>query len=274
MESLAERLRRVRSLFRRSAIEDGLSEEIRFHLEQQIEKNIRAGMTPDEARRRAFVRFGGVEHVKEQTRDQFRPAVLEDLGRDLSYGARVLRRAPGFAVVSIVTLALGIGAATAVFSVVNGVLLSPLPYPQPDSIVRLFQIDSNGVRNGNVSEPNFNDWKEGARSFSAMAESSFGPSPVVVGTGETTMTPGAMVSREFFDVMGVKPSVGRGFVARRADRRRPAGGDRQRRVLAHSTWWRASRRAHDADQRHAVRRRRRHAAGLRLSGDEPILDGA
>jgi putative ABC transport system permease protein len=151
--------------------------------------------------------------VKEQTRDQFRPALLEDLGRDLSYGVRVLRRAPAFAFVSIVTLALGIGAATAVFSVVNGVLLSPLPYPQPDSIVRLFQIDSDGVRNGNVSEPNFVDWKEGTRSFSAMAETSFGPSPIVAGTGETTMTPGAMVSREFFDVMGVKPVVGRGFVA-------------------------------------------------------------
>jgi predicted permease len=213
MESIAERLRRAASLVRRRAIEDGLSEEIRFHLDQQVAKNVRAGMSPDEARRRALVRFGGVEHVKEQTRDQFRAAFLEDLGRDLSYGARVLRRAPGFALVSIVTLALGIGAATAVFSVVNGVLLSPLPYPDPDGIVRLFQIDSTGARNGNVSEPNFNDWKEGTRSFSAMAEVSAGPSPVLVGNGETTMTPGAMVSREFFDVMRVKPVVGRGFVA-------------------------------------------------------------
>ena len=195
MESLTERLRRVASLFRRGTIEDGLSEEIRFHLDQQIAKNIRAGMSPAEARRHAFVRFGGVEHVKEQTRDQFRPALLEDLGRDLSYGARVLRRAPGFAFVSIVTLALGIGAATSVFSVVNGVLLSPLPYPEPDGILRLFQIDSTGARNGNVSEPNFNDWKEGTRSFSAMAEISAGPAPVVVGTGETTRAPAAGSTR-------------------------------------------------------------------------------
>jgi putative ABC transport system permease protein len=231
MESIAERLRRVRSLFRREAIESGLSEEIQFHIEQQIEKNVRAGMSVDEARRRAFVRFGGVEHVKEQTRDQFRPALLEDLWRDLAYGARVLRRAPGFAFVSIVTLALGIGAATAVFSVVNGVLLSPLPYPQPDAIVRLFQIDAAGLRNGNVSEPNFNDWKEGARSFTAMAETSAGPAPIAVGNGETTMTPGAGVSREFFDVMGVKPIVGRGFVTDEL-----AAGGRRAVVVSNGFW--------------------------------------
>ena len=89
-------------------------------------------------------------------------------------------RAPAFAVVAILTLGLGIGAATAVFSVVNGVLLQPLPYPDPDRIVRLFQIDSNGRRNGNVSEPNFEDWKTGTRSFRAMAEMSAGPAPAVV----------------------------------------------------------------------------------------------
>jgi len=213
MEPIRQRLHRLASLGRRRAIEDGLSEEIRFHLERQTEKNIRAGMSPADARRQAYVRFGGVEHVKEQTRDEFRPALLEDFGRDLAYGARVLRRAPGFALVSILTLALGIGAATAVFSVVNGVLLSPLPYPDPDNIVRLFQIDKDGVRGGNIAEPNFNDWKEGTHSFRAMAEMASGPSPVVVGTGETTMTPGATVSREFFDVMGVKPAIGRGFAA-------------------------------------------------------------
>src|SRR5262245_5354675 len=232
MESLSERLRRAVSLFRRRAIEDGLSEEIRFHLDQQIAKNIRAGMSPDDARRLALVRFGGVEHVKEQTRDEFRPALVEDLARDLTYGARVLRRAPGFALVSIATLALGIGAATSVFSVVNGVLLSPLPYPDPDGILRLFQIDSSGRRNGNVSEPNFNDWKEGAHSLSAMAEMSSGPSPVVVGNGETTMTPGAMVSREFFDVMRVKPAIGRGFVAEE----QTVGG--RRAVIVSDGFWR------------------------------------
>lgn len=202
--------RRVTSLFRRSQIENGLNDEIAFHIEQQTAKNIRAGMTPQEARRAALVRFGGVEQVKEATRDEFRAGVLEDFGRDLRYGARVLRRAPGFALVAILTLGLGIGAATAVFSVVDGVLLQPLPYPDPDRIVRVFQIDANGRRMGNVSDPNFDDLKNGTRSLKSMAEMSAGPVPVVV-NGQSAMIAGAGVSREFFDVMGVRPMIGRGF---------------------------------------------------------------
>jgi putative ABC transport system permease protein len=89
--------------------------------------------------------------VKEQARDEFRPAFFEDFLRDCRYGARVLVRAPGFAMVAILTLAVGVGAATAVFSVVNGVLLAPLPYPEPERIVRLFQIDGDGRRMGTVS---------------------------------------------------------------------------------------------------------------------------
>ena len=129
-----------------------------------------------------------------------------------------------------------------------------MPYPDPDGILRLFQIDSTGARNGNVSEPNFNDWKEGTRSFSAMAEISAGPAPVVVGTGETTMTPGAMVSREFFDVMRVKPVIGRGFVADE----QTVGG--RRAVIVSDGFWRTRlngaplERPHDAHRQRAVLR--------------------
>ena len=207
-----EHLRRLSSIVYRDHVESGLDEEIRFHIEQQTAKNIRAGMAPDEARRQAFIRFGGVEHVKEQTRDEFRPALTEDLLRDLRYGLRLLVRAPAFSTVAVVTLALGIGAAAAVFSVVNGVLLRPLPYPDPDRVVRLMQIDNTGRRNGTVSEPNFEDWKAGTHSFAAMALMAAGPTPVGVGT-ETTMIPGAVVSREFFTVLGVQPATGRGFIA-------------------------------------------------------------
>jgi putative ABC transport system permease protein len=207
---MKEMLKRLGSVLRRRAVEDGLSEEIRFHLDQQTEKNIRAGMHPEEARRQALIKFGGVEHVKEQTRDEFRPALFEDFFRDLRYGARILRRAPGFALIAIVTLGLGIGAATAVFSVVNGVLLAPLPYPQPDRIVRMLQIDANGRRNGNVSEPNFNDWRSLTRSFQAMAQTQVGPVPVTAGS-ERLMANVAAVSREFCAVMGVQPARGRSF---------------------------------------------------------------
>ncbi len=137
--------------------------------------------------------------------------MIEDFLRDVRYGVRLLFRTKAFAIVAILTLGLGIGAATAVFSVVDGVLLRPLPYPDPDRVVRLHQVDGNGRRNNNVSEPNFEDWKSGTRSFSAMAEMSAGQTPVIIG-GEATMTPGAGVSREFFDVMGVRPLVGRSFL--------------------------------------------------------------
>ena len=128
--------------------------------------------------------------------------------RDLRYGVRLLARAPGFAAAAILTLGLGIGAATAVFSVVEGVLLRPLPYPDADRIVRLFQIDSSGRRNNNVSEPNFEDWKSGTRGFAAMAEMATWPAPAVVGR-QSVILRGTQVSREFFDVMQVRPVMGR-----------------------------------------------------------------
>ena len=231
MEPINERWRRLWSIVTRREVEAGLSEEIRFHIEQQTAKNIRRGMDPAEAQRKAFVQFGGVEHVKEQTRDEFRSAVLEDCLRDLRYGARVLRRAKAFASVSILTLGLGIGAATAVFSAINGVLLSPLPYPEPDRIVRLFQIDNTGRRMGNVSEPNFEDWNDRTRGSQFMALMSSGPVPVAIGS-ETTMINGASVSREFFDVMRQTPVVGRTFV----DDERRVGGARA--VIVSDNLWR------------------------------------
>jgi predicted permease len=203
-------LRRLATLFRRSRIERELNDEIRFHIDQQTDKNVRAGMSTEAARRSALVRFGGVDQTREATRDEFRAGPLEDFGRDLRFGARVLWRAPGFAAIAILTLGLGIGAATAVFSVVDGVLLKPLPYPNPDRIVRLFQVGADGRRGGNVSDLNFEDWKQSTHSFAAMAEMSSSPQPAVV-RGQSDMIAGAAVSRDFFDVMGVRPAIGRPF---------------------------------------------------------------
>lgn len=191
--------------------DDRLDDEIQFHIEQQTAKNIRAGMSPDEARRAALLKFGGVEQTREATRDEFRGAMLRDFVRDVHIGFRTLQRVPSFAVTTVLTLALGIGASVAMFSVVYGVLLKPLPYAEPDRIVRLFQVGKTGARNNNVSGPNYDDWVAGTRSFKSTAQMArYGRVPVT-GRGEPILVTLAGVSSAFFDVMAVRPSVGRGF---------------------------------------------------------------
>jgi predicted permease len=136
---------------------------------------------------------------------------METLAQDLRYVARSFARSPGFFIVTVLTLALGIGAATAIFSVVNGVLLQPLPYPSSDRIVQLFQVGKGGQR-GSVSEANFPDWKAETRSFSAMALSSWDNTTTVTGLAEPIRAQQTSVTREFFAVFGAKPELGRTFV--------------------------------------------------------------
>src|SRR5215831_8111673 len=119
--------------------DERLAEELRFHMEMAAEKNRRLGMSPEEAGRRAAVSFGGREQWREASRDEYRSRPLADLAHDFHYAARTLRSAPAFTTAAVLTLAIGIGGNTAIFSAVDGVMLKPLPFSQEDRLVRVFQ---------------------------------------------------------------------------------------------------------------------------------------
>jgi predicted permease len=203
---------RLRSLPRADALERGLDDEIRFHIEQQTDKHLRAGMTPDEARRQAYLEFGAMESIKERTRDEFRPAVIRDLLLDLRYGIRALRRAPLFTSVAALTLALGIGATTAVFTVVHGVLIKPLPFRDSDALVSLQHMaaDLNDGPPVGMSLSLFVSYARDNRSFEHVGVWARGTGQVAedhLPEEVTTLS----VSAGALRALGVQPAMGRWF---------------------------------------------------------------
>jgi putative ABC transport system permease protein len=203
---------RLKGTWRRPEIERELGEELRAHLEMLVEENMRRGMPADEARRQAKLELGNLSRIREDYRDQARVPFLEVLLQDLRYGLRMLRKSPAFAAVAIATLALGIGANAAIFSVVNGVLLRPLPYDDPSRLVYVISsAPERGFTNYATSPPDFRTLRERNHTLSnlsALYTSSFN----LTGVPQPEKLSGEVVSAEYFTTLGVKPMIGRGFL--------------------------------------------------------------
>ncbi|MBO0720355.1 MAG: ABC transporter permease, partial [Blastocatellia bacterium] len=184
---------------------------MRQHIDRQTEQNIRLGMNPEEARRAARKAFGGVEQAKERSRDVRGVRWLEDLFQDLRYGARMLLKKPGFTLIAVTTLALGIGANTAIYSVVNAVLLRPLPLEESDRVVWMSERHEQIPRRM-ISYPNFLDWRARSRSFEAMSTTR-GWLTTLTGSGEAQSLTARLVAADYFRVMRVQPLLGRVFTS-------------------------------------------------------------
>jgi len=200
---------RLRSLFRRTATDQELDEELWDHVQRKTEQYVANGMAWREARRMALLEMGGVEQTKEQCRETRRVNWLHDFVQDLRHGFRMLRKSPVFTAVAIVTLALGIGANTAIFSIVDAVLLQTLPYPDPDQLVLIFNVPLNQPDSlSGISYRDFTQCREQNRVFSEMAGNSF-HDLTLTGAGEPSIVNTADVTPQIFPLLSAKPLAGR-----------------------------------------------------------------
>ena len=196
---------RLRALFARNTVEGEIDSELRCHFDRLVEKYENAGLDRPEAVRRARLEFGALDQVKEEYRDALGTRSVDECWRDLRYAVRSLWRTPRFAVVALTTLAVGTGAATAIFSVAYTVLLRPLPYPESDRLVFLAESEGSGV-----AWPNLEDWRTRATSFDGLA-CSLGDALNLTGSGTPRRLEARSVSSHFFNVLGVQPHRGRLF---------------------------------------------------------------
>jgi putative ABC transport system permease protein len=213
-----------------------MADELQCHLEMHIEDNIRAGMTPEEARRHAVMKLGGLEQTKEIYRDRRGLPFLETSLQDVRYGLRVLARDPGFTAVAIVTLALGIAANSTIFTLVNSWILRPPRIKEPARVVAILMTDPAkggfGWDQQLLSAPDFVAWREQNHSFERIAASELSAF-ALTGNGDPERLTGMRVSADYFDVLGVNAALGRTFV----------GGEDQAGhahvvILSHGLWQR------------------------------------
>lgn len=240
-------LSKMRSLLRNFLsvrdVETDLDEEVRAHLELLVQENLRAAMTREQALRAARIELGGVEQVKEQVREERFGNWLHSVVSDVRYGVRQLRKNSGTTAIMVFTLALAIGATTAIFSVVYGVLLRPLPYSEPDRIISVFEVNTRGTWS-RLADPNFDDFRDQSRSFEAIAKySSYEAS--VTGTSQPIRATVGVVTPEFLTVFRLEPMIGRDFAA--ADNQKGAAPVA---LVSYSYWRQYLDSAHDLSGAH------------------------
>ncbi len=235
----------VRNLLHRERVERALDAELQSFVDALVAEKVRAGMAPGAARREALIETGGVEHVKEEVRDQRQGAWLEVLAQDARYGLRSLRNSPAFTGAAALALALGIGTTTAIVSVVDHVLLRPLAYEDANRLVVL----SHGDGGTTVAPANFLDWRSSARAFSHMAAAEYW-TPNLAGGDSPEAVNALHLSADMIPMLGVRPQLGRVFTA---DEDRP-GGERVA-VIGYGLW------------------QRRFASDPNVLGKQVLLDG-
>ena len=226
---------RLLSFLRVDRAERELTREMTAHLRQLEDDFIRKGLPPEEARLAARRAFGGVEQAKESQRDARSIRWLDELRQNVRYAIRTLRSAPGFTAVAILTLALGIGANTVMFSIMNATMLQPLPFPEPERLAMLWEASAKDRTRFNiVSMPNYRDWLARSQSFESIGlMDSAGQGYSLTGQGEAERIPGLRVTASVFHVLGIRPMLGRTFLKEEED----AGRNRVV-VLSHGLWTR------------------------------------
>jgi hypothetical protein len=198
---------RLRALLHRDAVLHDIDEELRSHIEMEADVNRERGMSAEDARLSAAKSFGNLNSIRDLAYEVKGGGFMETLWQDLRYSARLLFKHPGFTLVAIITLTLGIGANTAIFSIVNAVLLRPFPYEQPDQLV----VVGEGVADASVSYPNFADWKNDRNVFASASAVRGNENFNLTGAGEPERLQGRLVSAGFLTTLGTKPLLGRDF---------------------------------------------------------------
>jgi putative ABC transport system permease protein len=223
---------RLRSLFRGNRVEQELAEEFQYHLDRMIDQYVAAGASPSDARARAMRDMGAIDQRKDECRDASGLTAIHGIGQDVRYAVRTLRKSPGFTAVAVLSLAVGIGGTTTIFTFVNAVFLRPLPYPDPDRLVVFHEHFRAAGEPLNVHPANFVAWRSRARSFDAVALVQ-APPLNVMGSNGAELVSRLLATEDIFRVFGVAPVLGRGITP---DDTRPGNG--QVVVLGHGFWQR------------------------------------